>query len=139
MADYLSKFLSNYFSVTDTGKFETLIQSCQAESVIETFQHTEPDGSIKYGFGSTGTIHGIPPEGEECGELYAFYGELQKLIPPDDAVIVIEIGNEKLNYFTACCTVITQAEIKSGDLDTLALELARKMLNNPEFETQIDY
>jgi len=138
MADYQSKFLSNYFSVTDVTKFEELIKSCQTEGIMEIFQKDQPDGSIKYGFGSTNTIHGLPPKGEECGELYIFYGELRKLIPPGEAALVTEIGNEKLNYLVACCTVITQTEIKTIELESYALDLARELLNDPDFDTETD-
>lgn len=140
MANYTAKFLTNYFSVTDDEKFKNLVALCQADDEIEIYEKQQPNGSVKYGIGCEKNIHGIPEEGEEYAESIGFfYKSLQELIPSDDAVIITEIGNEKLNYFVACCIVITRGEIKSIDARSEAVKLAADMLKNPNFTTELDY
>lgn len=143
MADYNEKYLTNYFSVTDEMKFKNLIEACVAEDEIEIFEAEQADGSVKYGFGCLKIIHGIPPEDggdNDCEEsIDTLYTCLQKLLPPGEAIIVTQIGWEKLNYFTACCTVITCDGIQSIDARDEAVKLAGKMLNNPCFKTEMDY
>ena len=140
MADYNAKYLTNYFSVTDETKFKNLMGSCHAQGEIEIYEQKQPDGNVKYGFGCFGLIDGISEDGDDGDEdIGLFYASLQNIIPPGEAVIITEIGYEKLNYFIACCTVITCDEIKSIDARKEAVKLAAIMLKNPEFTTQMDY
>lgn len=140
MANYSAKFLSNYFSVIDEAKFKELINSCEAEDTVEIFEKEQSDSSMKYGFGCLKIIHGIPADGEEYAEtIDFFYKSLQGLIPPGEAAIITEIGAEKLNYFVACCTVITSDSIQTVDGRNEAVKLAADMLQNPSFTTEMDY
>lgn len=140
MADYNAKILTNYFTVINESQFRALIASCCADDEIEVFEQTDSDETMKYGFGCYGSIHGVPDgEEDEDGSLGLFYSSLQKLLHPDDAILITEIGYEKLNYFTACCTVITRDDIKSIDARQEAVKLAGIMLNNPDFTTKMDY
>ena len=143
MADYNAKYLTNYFSVTDEAKFKNLMKSCHAQDEIEIYEKEQPDGAVKYSFGCLGIIDGISEDNEDNDEgdedIGLFYSSLQTIIPPGEAVIITEIGNEKLNYLIACCTVITCAGIKNIDARDEAVKLAAVMLNKPDFITQMDY
>jgi len=140
MANYNAKYLTNYFAVTDEMKFKSLISSCQAEAEVEVFEEKQPDGNVKFGFGCLGIIHGATEDGDDCADnINSLYGPLQELLPPDEAIVITEIGNEKLNYFVACCTVITRNDIQCIDARNEAVKLAGTMLNNPDFTTKTDY
>lgn len=65
--------------------------------------------------------------------------ESQKILLEDDAIIIINIGYEKMRYLTGDCDVITKNDIEYIDITTVALETACNMLQNPEFKTQMDY
>jgi len=137
MANYISFVRTNYFAVNDECKFREIISSCFAEDKITIF---ETDG--EFGFGCYGGIYGISrDENDDCTEPDAdgFHAALQGIIPEDEAIIITEIGYEKLRYFVASSIIITKTEIRSIDLRDKALEIARGMLANQSFSTQMDY
>jgi hypothetical protein len=142
MANYYATIRTNYFCVMDEEKFREIINSCSAEDNIHIFDNVQADGSKTFGFGCYGSIYGIPPgEDEEDGEndLDAFYDALQTVLSEDDAIIITEIGNEKLRYLIGCCTVITRSKIQFVDVRNKAFDLAKTMLKNDSFQTQMDY
>ncbi len=141
MANYNATIRTNYFSVTDSEKFQEIVSSCSAEDNIEIF-FTE-DGSGKVGFGSYGCISGIPVGEDENDDnevsLDAFYDALQGILVEGDAIIITEVGYEKLRYLIGSCTVITRNEIQYIDVRSKAVELAGALLNNKSFSTRMDY
>jgi hypothetical protein len=152
MANYYGKTRTNYFSVADEEKFRQIIASCRAsESDIEIMDEKQEDGSINYGFCCDGSIQGLPEKNndneitenyleDDCDYDYdAFCRALQVIIPDNDAILITEVGSEKMCYLTGHCTVITRNDIKLVDLDNEALKVARTMLANPNFTTQNDY
>ena len=151
MADYYGKTRTNYFSVTDVEKFKKIIASCRAQDTIEVFDEKQEDGSIKYGFYCDGSIHGLPDtdepcenedeyDDEDCDYNYdAFCKALQEILPDDDAIFITEIGYEKMRYLVGECTTITQNDFKVITLKNEARDLARKMLNNPDYTTKMEY
>ena len=153
MADYYGKTRTNYFSVTDAEKFKQIIASCGSTDEIKIFDEKQNDGSVKYMFYCEGIIQGLP-EREKSGDddnredcedddfdydYNAFCESLQKIIPDNDAIIITEIGSEKMRYLTGISTVITNKDFKCIDISRESVKLAAKMLNNPEFTTQIEY
>lgn len=72
-------------------------------------------------------------------DMSTFYEELQKILPEGEAFILQEVGNEKLRYLVGAVAIVTKDEIKCLSIDEIAREEAKKMLNDPEFETQMDY
>ena len=142
MANYNGTIRTNYFSVKDPAALHELISSVSAEDEIQLFEQKQDDGSVKFGFGCYGSIYGIPAqnEEEECEEdLDCFYDALQQLLCEGDAIIIVEAGHEKLRYVVGCCTVITSSDIRGADLHGDALALAKRMLGNPDYQTQMDY
>ena len=139
MANYYATIRTNYFGVTDMEKFREIMDSCSAEDTIEMF---EPEDDGKIGFGCNGSIYGLlPGEDEDDTEedLYAFYDALQSVLVAGDAIIISEVGFEKLRYVVGCCTIITKDDIQFIDLRNKAIDLARDMLKNPDFTTEMDY
>jgi hypothetical protein len=140
MANYCATIRSNYFSVKDEVKFRELMNSCSAEDEIYVFE--AEDGSGKFGFGCYGSISGIPVgenEDETEEDLDAFYDALQEVLSEGDAIIITEIGNEKLRYLIGTCTVITSCEIRVFNLGDQSVKLAREMLEDNGFRTRMDY
>ena len=153
MADYYCKIRTNYFSVTDEEKFKKIIASCRAADTIEIFDEKQKDGSVKYGFFCDGSIHGLPDTEDETLESEdeydsdedydynydAFCEALQAILPDNDAILITEIGNEKMRYLVGDCTIITRKDIKVITLRDEAMTLARKMLKNPNYKTKTEY
>lgn len=71
--------------------------------------------------------------------LTFFLSELQKHIAPEDAVILMQSGHEKLRYVTGFATVITSGGIETISIDELAISKAREMLKNIEYSPKMDY
>jgi hypothetical protein len=154
MADYYKKVRTNYFSVTDEDKFRQLMSLCAGdENSVEVFTSKSADGNdVRFGFGCRGSILGLlapydnaEPEDldyETCDDEHdmdLFYKFLQKLVAKDDAVIITEVGSEKLCYLFGISAVITNSEIRVVSLQDIAIAEARAMLGNVEYTTQMDY
>ena len=60
-------------------------------------------------------------------------------IADDDAVIILESGNEKLRYVVGSAVVITNTDYEYMEISTLAAEMAAKLLNNSQWKTKISY
>jgi len=138
MADYYAFIRTNYFGVTDKTKFMNVIASCRAEDNIKIFEH--PNDPCKFAFGCYGNIYGIPDcEDDFENDIYEFYSELRDILIENDAIIITEIGYEKMRYLTGICTVITKQDIQFVNLCDKGVELAGNMLQNPDFVTQMEY
>jgi hypothetical protein len=140
MANYYSTTRTNYFSVTDEAKFRDIINSCSAEDEIHIFDQTAPDGKKLYGFGCYGSIIGIVHDSDDDIETAgdSFHTELQSVLADGDAIIITEVGHEKLRYLVGCCTVVTKNEIQGVDVLGKAVELARSMLAKPDYLTKME-
>ena len=133
MANYSATIRTNYFSVKDPTALRELIDSVEAEDTVSLFMTKLPDGSMQYGFGCYGSLFGIQDS------LDAFYEALQELVCENDAILIFEVGYEKLRYVVGCCTVITSTDMQCVDIRQQALELAAKLLNSPDYNTRLDY
>jgi len=150
MSHYTVRTRTNYFSVTDEKKFRAIISSCDATDEIEIFDERQADGSIKYGFLCAGRINGLPDtenatdeDGEPNDDIDcnydAFCEALQEILPENDAIFITEVGFEGMRCLVGDCSIITRDAYKVITLKNKAMETARKMLNNPEYETKMDY
>ena len=147
MANYHGFTRTNYFTVTDEDKFRQIMSNCVCdENPIEVFDCIETNGNKVFGFGCYGSILGLPDmtddeEFEEDGDYdYSFDAlceALQEVIDKDDAVIITEVGYEKLRYLVGISTIITHAKIEMVSLHDSALNAAREMLNNPNYSTEL--
>ena len=133
MANYSATIRTNYFSVKDPTALRELIDSVEAEDTVSLFMTKLPDGSMQYGFGCYGSLFGIQDS------LDAFYEALQELVCENDAILIFEVGYEKLRYVVGCCTVIASTKMQHIDIQQQALELAAKLLNRPNYNTRLDY
>ena len=155
MANYYGYTRTNYFVITDESKFRGLMARCAgSEGDVQIFEdERDIDKMGKFAFGCEGSISGIkilPEIGNDCDDsdccdcdcdydYDAFCAELQGLIAEDDAVLITEIGHEKLRYLSAHTMIITRSDIRVVQLENKAIAEAREMLGNPEFCTQNSY
>ena len=136
MANYYEMTRTNYFKITDSDKFKEICEEITSESGVE-FDVTEKDGKL-YGCISSESIIMLNDE-DESVDIESFYKKLQTVLEEDDAIIFTSIGHEKLRYLVGMITVITKDDIQYINLEDKAMELARTMLKNPEWNTVNSY
>lgn len=73
---------------------------------------------------------------DDC--MFEFYQELQKILPDQEAMILMEVGNEKLRYVVGLATIVTNKEIRYINMEDAALKTVRSMVGE-DFTTQMDY
>ncbi len=141
MANYMAVSRTNYFQVTDEKKYEALFGNLASEDNIHDFSFTK-DGKTYHGFGSYGGIEFCTdPDGEDSDivGIEAFAEKLKEILPENEAFIYQEIGNEKLRYIVAYSVIATREEVKFVNLDNETITCARKLLNNPKWNTTLSY
>ena len=136
MANYYEMPRTNYFKITDSDKFKEICEEITSESGVE-FDVTEKDEKL-YGCISSESIIMLNDE-DESANIERFYEKLQTVLEEDDAIIFTSIGHEKLRYLVGMITVITKDDIQYINLEDKAMELARTMLKNPEWNTVNSY
>ena len=145
MADYNAVCRTNYFRVTDEARLRDLIARCVSGEVIgvQLFQ-SKADKEL-FAFGCYSGLPSLTCEacgeqdGYNCDSCQVLCRELQKIVAGDDAIIITEVGNDKLRYLSASSLIITKKEIQVVQLDNAAQEAAGVMLNNPSYYTQMEY
>ena len=134
MANYCSTTRTNYFHVKDPDKFRALMEDVVG---VELWDETDDAGQPVFAFGSYGRIEGTDPYDDDAYDK--FITALQEHVADDDAVIIIEVGNEKLRYLVGLALVVTSKGCDNVDLNGEAIELARKMLSNKKYDTILSY
>lgn len=116
-----------------------------SEDTVELFEEKDKNGNPVFGFGCYSGISGVKnaqdDDDDACDESAydEFIEELQKCIADDDAVIILESGNEKLRYVTGSAEIITSQEVGYLSIIDLATKKAAEMLGNPAWKTKCDY
>lgn len=146
MANYYCTTRTNYFHVKDEQKFRDVIAKVECdEDQLEVWK--EPDGT--FGFGAYASILGFPVQVEGVSEKDAQYCQdydyeefanaLAECVADDDAIIITEVGNEKMRYVNGHAVVITSKEIRNINLEAQAIIAAQDMLNNKKWNTEMHY
>lgn len=135
---------TNYFRVTDEEKYATLMSKIRGDHNTLCLWNRTEDGITFHAFGCDSTMSYYPDneddtEGEYPDEWDEFTEELSKLLPEDEAVIILEVGKEKLRYLSGYAEIITKHGSEFVDLTTVAIERACKLLGNDSWSTRIDY
>lgn len=147
MSNYYGKTRTNYFSVTDENALRDIISRVRgSEDTVELYMEQASNGEKKFMFLCGSDILGFP-EIDENGEIYEdcdysfddFTAALQKILRENEAIIITEVGSEKMRYLSGHVTVITQNEVAYGNLRNLGVEIARRLLNNDSWETKNEY
>ena len=140
MANYMCVTRSNYFSVNNKEAFEAFMARVYgSDENVEVWN----DGD-KYAFGCYGSISGLrsddSEEYDEDEETYdAFIDGLQSFVSDGDAIILSEVGFEKLRYLVGLATIITRADCKTITIGGQAMQVAREMLGDANWATRNDY
>ena len=135
--DYNCWIRTNYFAVTDEDTFLKTINECLANGSMEVITQEEKDRT-RYGFLCEGSIFGSD-EGEGCGDFDSFIKSLQEILPPGEAILLQEIGHEGFRYLVGSVLIITANDVRYVNMQAKALEEARILLDNDDFETQMEY
>lgn len=167
MSEYYSRCRTNYFAVNDEQRFRDAINRCSSDKPIEIYESTI-DGVRQFAFGCPGKISGIAPindpavtdgcckpggydgdcsgcDGmEDCyndhdNDLPAFYEALQNVVADGHAIIITEVGYEKMCCVVGEAVVITKHDQRSIDLETQSLSVARQMLGRRHYSPQLSY
>lgn len=136
MANYECKIRTNYFRVKDETAFRDLMSRVYgSEDTIDLWEKND-NGAKVFGFGCYGGISGLRTEDDdENDDFDSVIDELQKYVADDDAIIIFEVGNEKLRYLSGLATIITANEVKVVDLIDTACEAAANLLDNSNWKT----
>ena len=145
MANYGCAIRTNYFHVKDEEKFRELMgRAYGSEDSIHLWADKDSEGKTVFAFGVYGGIGGVRNVQEDEDDLDEtayddFIDGLQECVADDDAIIVMESGNEKLRYVVGSATVITSKGYEYLDITTLAAERAAEMLGNSNWKTKCEY
>ena len=138
MANYECATRTNYFHVKDEDAFRKFAEKiCCSEDAIDVWEKDD-NGKKVFAFGGFGEIMGLNNAEDDCS-YDEFLKELQEHIAEDDAVIILESGKEKLRYITGYATVVTSSESKFANIADIAIDIAKKALNNQNWSTDISY
>lgn len=139
MANYQCTVRTNYFHVEDPDEFRALMSRARGnEGSIDLLESFDSDGYHMFAFGAEGGIAGIEASGGEVS-YEAFLNELQQCVRENDAIIIFEVGHEKLRYIVGAATVITRHDYNGLDLTNESIKLAKELLSNPEWTTKTEY
>lgn len=142
MANYYGITRTNYFAVTDPEQLKAFIEKVVgAESEVELFDR-DFDGITKYGFGCYSTIFGYETtdeDGEPDYDYDAFVHDLQGILVPGEAIVITEVGNEKLRYLYAASQIITKECVGTVDIYNAVCEKLCEIVGDNSFQTTFDY
>lgn len=144
MANYCCTIRTNYFHVKDDDAFRALMNRVYGcEDSVELWEEKDKDGRTVFGFGTYGGISGLrdadDDDTDDNSSYDNFIDKLQASVADDDAIIILEAGNEKMRYVIGSATIITSSSYKYMDITNLAAELAAEMLQNPSWQTRCKY
>lgn len=142
MANYCCTTRSNYFHVNDIESFKEMMSHVYGcEDDVELWEEKDENGNPIFGFGVYGGISGLRYSDDDDDDLSydSFVTMLQKFVSDDDAIIILESGNEKLRYIVGSALIITDADYKYIDITNMAMTEAKSMLNNPLWKTKCEY
>ena len=146
MANYCCTIRTNYFHVKDEEKFRALMdRTYGCEDSIELWKKHDANGNTVFGFGVYGGISGlrnsVADEDDDYDESSydEFLDGLQECVADDDAIIILEAGNEKMRYIIGAATIITSSKFAYLDIADLAKQKASEFLCNPSWQTQCTY
>ena len=145
MANYCCTIRTNYFHVKDEAEFRSLMeQTYGSEDTIEVWEKRDDGGNTMFGFGCYGGIAGIRNTDEEDDDLEdtafdRFLEKLQQCVAEDDAVVIMEAGNEKMRYIVGTALILTNKACECLDIAELAEKRAAELLAIPSWKTRLMY
>ena len=146
MANVIGATRTNYFAVTDANRLRQLVNGLVAEDDITFSSMIGKDGIERFMFGCYDSIGYMEYDenGEEkfedCYEGYDYFiKEIQKILPDNDAIILLYAGHERLRSVDADACIVTNKKIASLCLSDLAVFKAQDLLGNDNYDTRLQY
>ena len=143
MANYCCTIRTNYFHVKDEAEFRSLMEQVYgSEDAVEVWEKRDDEGNTTFGFGCYGGIAGIRDTDDDDLEETAFDRFLEKLqqcVAENDAVIILEAGNEKMRYVVGTALILTNKACEYLDIAELAEKRAAGLLAIPSWKTKLMY
>ena len=143
MANYCCTIRTNYFHVKDEAEFRSLMEQVYgSEDAVEVWEKRDDEGNTTFGFGCYGGIAGIRDTDDDDLEETAFDRFLEKLqqcVAENDAVIILEAGNEKMRYVVGTALILTNKACEYLDIAELAEKRAAELLAIPSWKTKLTY
>lgn len=146
MANYECVTRSNYFRVKDPEAFRRFMSRVYGSNKVNLWEQKDKEDRLVFGFGLFGGIGGYASEEtaddddlEEYTDYDLFLDGLQQHVAADDAVIIVEGGNETLRYIIGSAVVVTRSAIEYFDVTNLATKRAAELLENPQWTTKCNY
>ena len=68
-----------------------------------------------------------------------FLSEMQAILPDGEAVVIEEMGHEKLRYLSGVAYIITKHDNDCIDFDTFIRKKVHDMTQNNAYECELDY
>lgn len=139
MANYYGVTRTNYFHVKDPEAFKKLMDTVvTSEDRISVWNEKDKNGKTIYGFGCYGSILGIEDKDEDC-DYDGFIDALSSLVAEDDAIIILESGNEKLRYLVGSAMIVTSKDSEYLEIGTVAAERVASILGRQQWLTKMWY
>ena len=143
MANYCCTVRTNYFHVKDEDKFKDLmsrVYGCEDE--IQLWERKDQNGKTTFGFGAYGGIAGLrsaDDEDEDDNAYDEFLDGLRECVADNDAIIIMEVGNEKMRYVVGAAEIITSKKCEYIEISELAAQKAAEMIGVTDWTTQLCY
>ena len=135
MSNYNSVVRTNYFKVKKDEEFLDFFKKISSENGKPRLWSRENKGKREYAFGSVGELYydGMPLHDSD------FATHMQKMIPENEAVVLEEIGNEKLRYLNASAIIITSNDYAGMDFLDVLIGKAKSILQDDSFTCDMEY
>lgn len=134
---------SNYFRVKDESSFRKMMDRVVAsdDSISLWDDVKDEQGRQMFGFGVYGCLCGLPgDDGELDDNSYdRFFEALRGAVADDDAIILMEISHNKLQYVDGYAYILTSQRDEWVSLQNTAVQTAAQMLGDPNWGTKTEY
>lgn len=134
MSNYNGWTRTNYFKVNNKEEFDDVILHLDSEDSIEIFNNYKDKNIV--GFGCNSDINGFIKDltiPEDSSDYDLMVSELQNTLPEGEAVVILHVGHQKLNYVNGTASIFTKDKYEHIDLIKIAEEKARELLGDENY------
>ena len=146
MSQYYGYTRTSYFHVIDEAAFRAVISEVLTTDDEEVYiwKNQDEKGNDIFAFGCNSDIRGIcpggyDPDGDNDPEYEYFIERLQECLVEGDAVIITEVGHEKLNNLTAQAAIVGKHNWKFVDFHDVTVGMVHEVEPNWPEGTRLDY
>lgn len=146
MSQYYGYTRTSYFHVIDEAAFRSLIAEVvtSEDAEIYIWKGKDDEGKDTFAFGCHSKIRGIcqagsEPDDDNDPDYDCFIEKLQECLVDGDAVIITEVGHEKLNYLVAQAAIVGKHKWKFIDFHDVTVGAAAEVEPNWPEGARLDY